>query len=121
MSQWSWHQVHILEMNKNLLDILVNVMLSKHFSMRTTKRLTYPSYPADILNNESGDTVQDDDYQPHDFDKHLAVLWLKKWRKGNVSYGDGPLWGLQPLCPLYYKAYEAKILATTRLGYDKNI
>ena len=73
------------------------------------------------MNNESGDTVQDDDFQPHDFDKPSSRPLAKKWRKGNVSYGDGRLWGLQPLCPLYYKANEAKIPATTRLGYDKNI
>ena len=49
-------------MNKNLLDILVNVMFSRHFSMQTTKNTTYPSYPADILNNESADTVKDDGF-----------------------------------------------------------
>ena len=83
--------------------------------------MTYPSYPADILNNESGDTVQDVGFQPHDFDKPSSCPLAKKWRKDNVSYGDGPLQGLQPLCPLYYKANEAKIPATTRLGSDKNI
>ena len=66
-------------------------MFSRHFSMRTTKKMTYPSYPADILNNESADTVQDDDFQPHDFDKPSSRPLAEKWRKGNVSYGDGPL------------------------------
>ena len=83
------------------------------------KKTTYPSYPADILNNESGDTVQDDGFQLHDFNKPSTHPLAKKWRKDNVSYGDDPLRGLQPLCPLYYKANEAKIPATTRLGYKK--
>ena len=81
----------ILEMNKNLLDILVNLMFSRHLSMRTTEKTTYPSYPADKLNNESADTVQDDGFQPHDFDKASNHPLAKKWRKDNVSYGDGPL------------------------------
>ena len=108
-------------MNKNLLEMNKNVMFSRHFSMQTTKKTTYPSYPVDILNNESADTVQDDGFQPHDFDKPSSHPLAKKWRKDNVSYGDGPLRGLQPLYPLYYKANESKIPATTRLGYDKNI
>ena len=108
-------------MNKNLLEMNKNVMFSRHFSMRTTKKMTYPSYPADILNNESADTVQDDGFQPHDFNKPSSRPLTKKWRKDNVSYGDGPLQGLQPLHPLYYKANESKIPAMTRLGYDKNI
>ena len=83
--------------------------------------MTYPSYPVDILNNESADTVQAHGFQPHDFDKPSSHPLAKKWRKDNVSYGDGPFRGLQPLCPLYYKANESKIPATTRLGYDKNI
>ena len=53
--------------------------------------MTYPSYPADLLNNESGETVQDDGFRPHDFDKPSSHPLAKKWRKDNVSYGDGPL------------------------------
>ena len=81
----------ILEMNKNVLDIIEIIMFSRHFSMQTTKKMTYLSYPADILNNDSGDTVQDDGFQPHDFDKTSSHPLAKKWRKDNVSYGDGPL------------------------------
>ena len=43
------------------------------------------------MNNESGDTVQDVGFQPHDFDKTSNHPLAKKWRKDNVSYGDGQL------------------------------
>ena len=85
--------------------------------MRTTKKTTYPSYPVEIQPSDEDDDNSSGVFKPHDFDKPSTRKLVKKWRKDNISYGDGPLRGLQPLRSLYYKANEAKIPATTRMGY----
>ena len=85
--------------------------------MRLTKKTTYPSYTADVLTDvvlrdSTGDVL----YRTHSFDKPESKQLVKKWRKDNIKSGDGPLRGLMPLRKLYYRANEAAIPATTRMG-----
>ena len=88
--------------------------------MQLTKKTMYPSYTVDILS----DVVQSDSdgqvlYRTHSFDKAESKKLVKKWRKDTIQSGDGPLWGLMPLCQLYYHVNESKIPATTHLGLNK--
>ena len=89
--------------------------------MRTSKKSTYPSYPADIASNivmrDNNGTVL---FQSHIFDRSSKYEHKKKWRKDSLTYGDAPLSGLQPLRRLYYKVNESKVPATLRMGLTNN-
>ena len=88
--------------------------------MKLTKRNTYPAYTTDdypdvVLEDRDGQAL----FRTHDFDKAEHGNRVKKWRKDDINFGNAPLRGLLPLRYLYYRANEAKIPATLRMGIEK--
>ena len=102
------------------ISLIVYFSNFRPFAMRLTKKSNYPSYTADmstdvVMQASNGQVL----YRTHEFDKPELKVRAKKWRKDNINFGNAPLRGLLPLRPLYYRINEAKIPATTRMGYPK--
>ena len=94
------------------------IVTFRKFSMRLTKKTTYPSYCVDIptdivLQNPDGSVL----FHTHSFDKPEAKKLVKKWRKDNIAYGNAPMRGQQPV-RFYHKINESKIPASTRMGFN---